>query len=77
MTALFEKYLKSLIAVSKPPTKKAPIASFKLYPLPVAIIKARPAVDHAVATGYLNFQERSRPLSPIAKPSAQNQEVIC
>ncbi len=63
--------------MSKPPTKKAPIASFKLYPLPVAIIKARPAVDQEVATGYLNFQERMSPDKPIPRPKAQNQEVIC
>ena len=40
-------------------------------------MRARPAVDQAVATGYLNFQERMSPLRPIPKPKAQNQEVIC
>ncbi|SSS06121.1 Uncharacterised protein [Acinetobacter baumannii] len=48
-----------------------------LYPPPVAIIKARPAVDQAVATGYLNFQERMSPDKPRPKPKAQNHEVIC
>jgi hypothetical protein len=35
-----------------------------------------PGVDHAVATGYLYFQERINPDKPIASPSAQNQELI-
>ena len=40
-------------------------------------MSASPAVDHDVATGYLNFQDKIKPESPIPKPKAQNQDVIC
>ncbi|MCY1209102.1 hypothetical protein D9M72_207450 [compost metagenome] len=40
-------------------------------------MSARPAVDQEVATGYLNFHDKIKPESPIPKPKAQNQEVIC
>ena len=65
------------MAVISPQTKNAPIASYRLYPLAVASTSAKPAVDHEVATGYLNFQDSMSPESPIPKPSAQNQELIC
>ena len=41
------------------------------------MISAIPGVDHAVATGYLYFQDKMSPDNPIAKPNAQNQELIC
>ena len=30
-----------------------------------------------LATGYLYFQDKMSPDNPIAKPNAQNQELIC
>ena len=55
---------------------KAPVASAKPTPL-VAASNAAPGVDQAVSTGCRYHSERATELSPMPRPKAQIQDVVC
>lgn len=60
-------------------TMKAPMASPMLKPpaSPAVASTAAPGVDHAIMTGMRSTSEGTREHSPMPRPSAHIQEVIC